>query len=260
MFAVLPRTRAASAARAACLHLGVSLVVAILVAGLVFGVWYRPPFHELTGGTRLFLLVMVIDVVCGPVLTLVLFNPAKSKAKWRLDLGLIVLTQLAALVYGLSQVASARPVLVALEGDRFRLVQAFDVDTTRLREAPESLQTLSLSGPKLIGVRLSNPSDADFPESVKLASQGFHPAFRPSRWVEFSAQVPGLLQKLKPMGELRMKNAEKAHLIDEALRKAGVPEEQVGYLPLVLDVKTDWVALVRRTDGVPVQYLHLDGW
>lgn len=257
---MLRSTRVASAARAAGLHLGVSLVIAILVASLVFGVWYRPPFQELTSGAQLFLLLMVVDVVCGPVLTLVLFNPAKSKAKWRLDLGLIVLTQLIALAYGLSQVASARPVFVALEGDRFRLVQAFDVDTGRLPEAPENLRHLSWSGPKLIGVRLAKSSDADFAESVKLASQGFHPAFRPSRWVDFSTQVPDLIARLQPIEALKKKNGDKVHLIDQVLQKAGVTEEETGYLPLVLDVTTDWVVVVRRSNGEPLQYLHLDGW
>lgn len=257
---MLQRTRVASAARAAGLHLVVSLVIAILVASLVFGVWYRPPFQELTGGAQIFLLLMVVDVVCGPVLTLVLFNPAKSKAKWRLDLGLIVLTQLIALVYGLSQVASARPVFVALEGDRFRLVQAFDVDTGRLAEAPENLRQLSWNGPKLIGVRLAKPSDADFLESVKLSSQGFHPAFRPSRWVDFNTQVPDLLDRLQPIEALKKKNSDKVHLIDQVLQKSDVTEQETGYLPLVLDVTTDWVVVVRRSNGEPLQYLHLDGW
>ncbi|WP_430407397.1 hypothetical protein [Hydrogenophaga sp.] len=112
------------------------MLVAASVAWLVFGVWYPTPFHELTGGRTLFLILMAVDVVCGPVLTLVLFDPAKSRFKWRLDLALIVFTQLTALAYGLNQVAAARPVFVAFEGDRFRLVQALDIDESRLQEAP----------------------------------------------------------------------------------------------------------------------------
>lgn len=253
-------SRIRSAARAASLHFGLSLLVACAVAGLVFGVWYPAPFHELTGGRTLFLILMAVDVVCGPVLTLVLYDPAKSRFKWRVDLALIVLTQLGALAYGLAQVASARPVFVALEGDRFRVVQALDVDPARLHEAPEGLRSLGFSGPRPVGVRLAQSGDADYLSSVQLSAQGLHPAFRPSRWRPYEEQVPALQRELRPLSELREKNPQGGGEIDATLARLGLNEEQVGYLPLVREEITDWVALVARADGRPRAYLHLDGW
>lgn len=252
--------RLRSAARAALLHLALSLLVAGAVAWLVFGLWYPAPFHELTGGRKLFLILMAVDAVCGPSLTLVLYDPAKSRFKWRMDLCLIVMIQLAALTYGMSQVASARPVFVAFEGDRFRLVQAFDVDTQQLSLAPHGLGALGYSGPQLLGVRLAQSGDPDYLQSVQLSAQGFHPAFRPSRWRPFAEQIPLLRQQVKPLAELRAKNAQKLEELDTVLKKHGLIEEEVGYLPLVREEITDWVALVRRSDGHPFAYLHLDGW
>lgn len=252
--------RVRSATRAALLHLGLSFLVAGGVAWLVFRVWYPAPFHELTGGRTIFFILMVVDVVCGPVLTLVLYDPAKSRFKWRLDLGLIVFIQLCALVYGLHQVSTARPVFVALEGDRFRLVQAFDVDPSKLHEAPEGQRSLSYAGPQLLGVRLAAPGDVDYLSSVQLSTQGLHPAFRPSRWRRFEEQSADLQKRLRPVGELRTKNPGRKAELDEALTDLGLNDEQVGYLPLVREEITDWVALVRRSDGQPLAYLHLDGW
>ncbi len=252
--------RLRSAARAALLHLGLSLLVASAVAWLVFGIWYPAPFHELTGGRALFLILMAVDVVCGPLLTLVLYNPAKSSLKWRVDLSLIVLIQLAALAYGLSQVASARPVFVAFEGDRFRLVQALDIDAMQLPLAPEGQGGLGYSGPRLLGVRLAQSGDPDYLQSVQMSTQGLHPAFRPSRWRPFAEQIPQLKQQLKPLSELRTKNPQKLDELDAALRKLGLSEDDVGYLPLVREEITDWVGLVQRSTGQPLTYLHLDGW
>lgn len=252
--------RIRSAARAALLHFGLSLLVATAVACLVFGIWYPAPFHELTGGRKLFLILMAVDVVCGPVLTLVLYDPSKSRLKWRVDLCLIVLTQLGALVYGLGQVASARPVFVALEGERFRVVQAFDIDTARLQEAPEGLRSLGYGGPRLLGVRLAQVGDADYLSSVQLSAQGLHPAFRPARWRQFEEQVPALLQQLRPVRALRDKNPQGVDELNTQLARMDLRDEQVGYLPLVREEITDWVALVRRSDGRPFAYLHLDGW
>ena len=70
-----------SAIRVACLHFLFSLVVALLAAALVFGLWYPFPYGHLSGGRELFLLVVAVDVVCGPLLTMVLFNPAKPRAE-----------------------------------------------------------------------------------------------------------------------------------------------------------------------------------
>jgi hypothetical protein len=252
--------RIRSATVAASLHFGLSLLVAGFVGWLVFGVWYPAPFHELTGGGALFLILIAVDVVCGPVLTLVLFDPGKSRAKWRLDLCLIVLTQLGAMGYGLAQVASARPVFVAFEGDRFRLVQAFDVDVAQLPDAPDGYRALRYVGPGLLGVRLARPGDADYLSSVQLSAQGLHPAFRPSRWRPFDEQIPTLLQELRPLGELREKNPRQSAKLDIKLVELGLSDEQLGYLPLVREEITDWVALVRRSDGRPLAYLQLDGW
>ena len=248
------------AARAALLHLACSMLVAASVAWLVFGLWYPAPFHEITGGRTLFLILMAVDVVCGPVLTLVLFDPAKSRFKWRLDLALIVLTQLGALVYGLGQVAAARPVFVAFEGDRFRLVQALDVEGSSQHEALAGLQSLGYGGPRLLGVRLARSGDADYLTSLQLSLQGLHPSFRPSRWRPYDEQVEEVKQALQPPARLREKNPERIAELDAALAVAGLRDEQVGYLPLVREETTDWVALVRRADGRPFAYLHLDGW
>lgn len=244
----------------AVLHLGISLLVAICVAWMVFGFWFPDGLHELTGGRSLFLILMAVDVVCGPVLTLVLFNPAKSRAKWRFDLGLIVLTQCAALVYGLGQVASARPVFIAFEGDRFRIVQALDVSPSRLNEAPYEQKYFGYTGPKVIGVRLAKMGDPDHLASLQMSIQGLHPAFRPSRWQTYESQVSDVLAQLKPVGDLRAKNPEKIEVLNTSMSKMGLSEDQVGYLPLVRDVANDWVVLVERSSGAPRAYLHLDGW
>ncbi len=252
--------RLRSAGRAALLHMGISLLVAAAVAWVVFGVWYPAPLHELTGGRNLFLILMAVDVVCGPMLTLVLYNPTKSRLKWRLDLALIVLMQMGAMAYGLAQVAAARPVFMAFEGNRFRIVQAFDVDATRLSEAPEGMQTLGFSGPRPIGVRLSRPDDPDFLSSVQLSTQGLHPSFRSSRWRPLEDQLSLLQRELRPLIQLRQKNPNAKPEIDAALARMKLQEEQVGYLPLVREEVTDWVALVERSTGQPRAYLHLEGW
>jgi len=252
--------RLKSAARKAALHLAVSSVVAALVALVVLKLWYPAPYDHLSSGRSLLFLLILVDIACGPLLTLLVFNPEKSKFKWRVNLAVIVALQLSALSYGLHTSATARPVFLAFESNRFRVVQANDVDPKRLKEARPEFATLSLKGPRLVGVRLAQPTDADFPASIQLAMNGLPPAFRPARWLPYPEQQGQVLKELKPLSELRAKNPGKSFEIDRMVRAGDIEENQLGYLPLVNDEKNDWVVVVSRHDALPRAYLHIDGW
>ena len=80
----------ADRARAALVHFALSLVVAAAGALLVFVVWYPTPFREISGGRELFLLVVSVDVVLGPVITLAIFDRRKPWVELRRDLVVVV--------------------------------------------------------------------------------------------------------------------------------------------------------------------------
>ena len=95
--------------RAAGIHLGLSALVAAMAALLVFALWYPYPYREISGGRSLFLLVITVDVVLGPLLTFAIFDRAKPRRRLRRDLAVVALLQLAGLAYGLWTVNLARP-------------------------------------------------------------------------------------------------------------------------------------------------------
>ena len=69
-------SRYAAAAKASGIHLLASSGIALLAAVVVFLVWFPYPYRELVGGQFLFWVLVGVDVVCGPLLTAVLYNPA----------------------------------------------------------------------------------------------------------------------------------------------------------------------------------------
>ena len=85
--------------KASSIHLGISLAIALLAALLVFGLWYPYPYREISGGRELFLILVAVDVILGPLMTLTIFNRSKPWPELRRDLAIVVLIQLAALVY-----------------------------------------------------------------------------------------------------------------------------------------------------------------
>lgn len=139
--------RLKAAAKAALIHFSGGVVVAALAAGLIFGLWFPYPYNVILGGNTLFLLLCGVDVVCGPILTLVLYSPTKPRAKWLLDIGLILLVQLSALVYGLHSIALTRPVWLAFELNGVRLQLIYLHCTTRSASRGPSLVKMAHSGP-----------------------------------------------------------------------------------------------------------------
>jgi len=78
---------------AVAIHLGLSLLLAAFAWLLVFNLFYPYPFNKISGGHKLFLLVATVDVVLGPLLTFIVFNPVKAHHVLMRDLMTIVAVQ-----------------------------------------------------------------------------------------------------------------------------------------------------------------------
>jgi hypothetical protein len=185
---------------AALIHLASSALVASGVAALMFGVWYPGPFRHLAGGVTLFFIIASVDVVLGPLLTLVVFNPDKRRRELTIDLGLILLVQVSALAYGVWTMAAARPVYLAFEIDLFRVVTAADVDDDQLSSAPQALRTLPWRGPALVGT--ARPSADQQVEATVLGMSGIHLAMQPRYWVAYESQRGQAWASGQPLSKL----------------------------------------------------------
>lgn len=162
----LSASRFKFAFKAMAVHFGLSLLVAAIVAFLVFTLWFPYPYRELAGGRELFLLVMAVDVVCGPLLTFVLFSPTKPKKELRTDISLIVVIQLLALCYGIWNVWQIRPLYLVQEAGRFNIISAANIDTKDLDLLPAVLIPKLFGGPIKVSLR-----DLTSTEQEKLVIQ-----------------------------------------------------------------------------------------
>lgn len=64
--------------KAFTLHLTISAVIALAVIGVVFYLWYPAPLHTAVGVTQIFLILLAVDVVLGPLLTLLVYKVGKK--------------------------------------------------------------------------------------------------------------------------------------------------------------------------------------
>ena len=89
------------------LHLLISGVIGLIAVCIVFFVWYPDPLQDAVGVTEIFLILLSVDIVIGPLLTLLVYKPGKPSLKF--DLSVIALLQLVALCYGMNTVFQGRP-------------------------------------------------------------------------------------------------------------------------------------------------------
>ena len=242
--------------QASAIHLVASLVIAALAAALVFGVWYPYPYREISGGRELFLLLVSVDVVLGPLITLAVFNRKKPMAELKRDLLVVVLLQLGALGYGLWTVSVARPVHLVFEIDRFRVVHAIDIAPDMLSKTPAGVEALPLTGPTLLAVRPFS-SNQESLNATLAAVQGAQLAFRPDLWQPYADAVPRILKAASPAQSLKNKFADRAAEIDSLLSVAGTQAANVVYLPLV-GRNNFWTVFLDARDAHVIATMPLD--
>jgi hypothetical protein len=243
-------------ARAAGLHLLICAVVAALAAALVFGLWYPGFYRTASGGRDLFLLVTGVDVVLGPLLTFAVFNLAKGWKHLRRDLAIIGVIQLAALGYGLHTVYIVRPVAIAFEVDRFRVIAAADVYEPELPKAPPAYRTLPLTGPWLLGTRKPVPG-AEHNDAIDMGLKGIDRANRPLFWQPYADSVPDVLAKSRPISALMTYYPARAAEFRAGLADMNADEATVRFLPLM--ARGDWV-MVLDERGAVLGNLRADGF
>lgn len=246
---------------AAGIHLTLSLAVAALAAWLVFALWYPYPYREISGGRHLFLIVMAVDVIMGPLLTLAVFNRIKPAAELRRDLTVIGMLQVAALAYGLWTVSVARPVHLVFEIDRFRVVHAIDIPEEEMDLAPPELRRLPWTGPTLLSVRNFRNQQEGL-DATLAAVQGFPLGARPFLWQRYDEAKPQILKVARPLSDLKNRFPDQAGTIDAALRSGpdrGKASQSVAYIPMAGRDKFWTVLLDLRTTEV-IAFVPIDSF
>ncbi len=256
-FTSLPRWNLRDRLRAAGWHFGLSIAVTLLAAALVFLLWYPGAYRGLSGGRELFLLIVAVDIVLGPLLTFAVFDRAKGWPHLRRDLAIIVVLQLAALVYGLHTVYIARPVALVFENDRFRVVNAADVHRAELPQALAAYRSLPLNGPWSLGLRTLERGKEHNDALMMAVVQGVDTSQRPIFWIPYAQTQTQAAAQARPLPDLLKRYPAEAAAITAQLQAQGVDPTQARFLPVI--ARGNWVALM-DLKGEVVGFAAVDGY
>jgi hypothetical protein len=248
-------------------HLIISLSVALTVAAMVFIFWFPAHFRALTGGLHLFITIVAVDVVCGPLLTIFLYKTSKTPLALVIDLALIGLIQLAALGYGLYTLTNARPLAIVFEVDRFRVVSYADIPSSDLPYLPSWAKPWGLQNVIVVGLRSPNSTEERL-ANFDAALQGVEVGQRPQHWQEYDLNRPAVLQRAQPLHKLRLARADQQATIDravvEALQNRQAQETSDGeallWLPIISRSTLDWIVLLDPSTLRIRAYAPVDGF
>lgn len=103
-------------------HLSASLLIITLISITCQFLWFPQPFLQLDGTWVAILMLASIDIIIGPLLTLLLVSSKKSTRELSFDMAIIIIIQVSALGYGLLQIEKERLIALVHYDGAFHLV------------------------------------------------------------------------------------------------------------------------------------------
>jgi hypothetical protein len=243
---------------AAFIHFLITSAIAALAAAVIFFVWFPGAFAQMSGGTKLFLIVVAVDIGLGPLISLVIYSSRKSRRELIVDYSIVAVVQLAALLYGVFAVAVSRPIFVAFLQDRLEIVAALELDDSELAAAGEpEFRSKSWTGPRLVAVEL--PSDPKESSDLMLAAalSGKDAHLMPKYYRPYDSAAEQIAKRSEPLSALLERNPTHRGLIERAIGDSGVPRSELRWLNVHHRFGFG-IALIDLRTRRPVSYLAIE--
>jgi len=214
--------------KAALIHFSISIVIFCFIVAVTILFWYPPPYFFADGGWQMIRLAAGVDVVLGPLLTLVVFKAGKPRLK--LDLSIIGVLQVSVLIWGVMLMYQQRPVIVA-----FGINQFFTVTQEELPQDNQLDTKLKLQGhnmPEMVFAKL--PSDPKKRATLLMAGlHGGRPFFTLPRLYEPLAEnFPAILSASLNITSLANKSPKDQAKLAAFLKKQGGDVKDYAFVPL----------------------------
>ena len=111
--------------KAFSIHFAISFIIFLILLYFILVQWYPQPLFSTDGGWRVIRIIVGVDLILGPLLTLIVFKAGKPGLKF--DLAMIALVQVLALSWGVWNTYNERPAALIYTLDFFTPVPAYQL-------------------------------------------------------------------------------------------------------------------------------------
>jgi hypothetical protein len=239
--------------KAFAIHMACSIAIVSAFLALMLFIWYPTPYFEADGAYHVVVILASVDVILGPLLTLIIFKPGKPGLK--LDLGLIALIQLSALIYGANIIYTERPSYVVHTVDAFKMVSASMIDPAQVTYA--KLKPGPFSRPKFVFARLPDDPQQRSALLMKTLATGKDLESLPEYYEPYEHNVAYILDRAKPLALLQHSSMQAQQAVNDFLAANSDNIDQFVYVPLI-GKNRDLTLVLDRATGIPSGTLFID--
>ena len=242
--------------RAALNHLWPSLLVLAVFAGLVFLVWFPYPFRQFEVSGKFALALILTATFIGPAMTWLVYR--KGKRGLLLDLVVIALIQVAAFGWGALSLYQNRPYFMVFTVDRFETLSGRDVDLASIPD--EKFLDKPFAGPVLLFANMpSNP--AAYQKLLREVMFEGKPdlQYRPKFWSQYAERKKLVLQKSRPLAELRDERTGSTGAIDRLVNRHGGEIGRLKFVPALFR-NGQFAVILDADDGDVIDTLLINPW
>lgn len=236
-------------------HLALSAALVGAVCALVFFVWYPAPYFDAKGAWSVLGVLIGVDLVVGPLLTLILYRPSKPGLMF--DMSCIAVVQLTALIYGTTVIFTERPYFTVFAVDRFEVIARREVDLGQIRDPV--LLDKPVVGP-VLAVALFPDTREGMQKLIDEVIFEGKPDIerRPELWQPYAKEVGRVIERVQGLDRLAV-TTESSEKIDRLLRKLGRPVQDLGFVPLIGQDR-DFAFVIDKRTGEPLDLLDVNPW
>jgi hypothetical protein len=244
--------------KASAIHLVLSILVLTAIAALLVWRWYPPGLFHMANADKLLLIIAGVDVVMGPLLTLIVYKQGKKTL--RFDLAVIALLQMAAMGYGLHTVWQSRPVYMVAVVDRFTLVFANELEPEDLKTAPDRYRTLPWLDVETVGALVPRDTVERHAFQIHSSRTGKDIHLMPRYYVAFPRAAQQMLARSWAAGDFAAQlSGGAASTFSAAVANTGLAADRLRVVP-ISSSRGDAAMLLNAADGRPVKPVAIDPW
>jgi hypothetical protein len=216
--------------QAFALHLLGSAIALFTLFGLVYGIWYPGTLFYAASGADLMTIIILVDLVLGPLIMLIIFNPKKTSLKF--DIACILICQLAFMLYGGWSIFSARPVYIVFVGDHFALVTANEIEAEEQSKVKNPIfSSLPLFGPVAVGTK--EPEDKKSKEDILFGGlMGMGIQNLPQYFITYENVINSVKASAKPASYFTNLDSARQQTLLVYEKQRHAKKKEVLYLPL----------------------------
>lgn len=233
------------------LHIFLSLLLISLTYSIIIPTWYPTDFSKILVSSEIFTILIFVELgLITGVIVLLFIGRNNSNKETLITCCLFFSLQISAAFIGIKTLYEAKPMYVAYEFDRFRIVRPIDIIWGMEKKTYNFLQ-----GPQFYSTEKYASNDVRLLRSIKDSVNGLHPSFKRERLIPYKNSKPDIIKNSKSFATL---SNDKRNKVQKLMGMKNIDE--LGYYPLVSYFSDEWIVIISLNDANVVGYLKINGW